>query len=69
MDVYEQLIIHVTNFNITKKISSYILVRRRVTNVKLNVYRTQQNVNVISILSNALLFYMYILYVDIIQKQ
>jgi len=69
MNAYEQLIIHVTNFNITKKISSYILVRRRVTNVKLNVYWTQQTVNVISILSNALLFYMYILYVDIIQTQ
>jgi len=40
-----------------------------VTNVKLNVYCTQQTVNVISILSNALLFYMYILYVDIIQTQ
>jgi len=69
MDAYEQIIIHVTNFNIAKKISSYILVRRRVTNVKLNVYWTQQTVNVISILSNALLFYMYILYVDIIQTQ
>lgn len=69
MNAYEQLIIHVTNFNITKKISSYILVRRRVTNVKLNVYWTQETVNVISILSNALIFYMYILYVDIIQTQ
>jgi hypothetical protein len=34
-----------------------------VTNVKLNVYYTQQAVNAIYILSNALLFYMYILYV------
>lgn len=69
MDAHEQLITHVTNFNVTIKISSYILVRTTVPNVKLNVYCTQQTVNVISILSNALLFYMYILYVDIIQTQ
>lgn len=62
MDACDYLIIHVTKFNVTIKIYSYVLVRRTLTNVKLNVYQTAQTGNVVYILSNAL-FYMYILYV------